>query len=126
MIWLAWDTDKTDVDLHVKEPSGKEVDYSNKQGFGSLLSRDFTNGYGPEVYILKDYGLEKPAAMIGDYEVYAKYYASHQDSFLTGTTSAVVWTIEKDGGKRSFKFNLVRLNTHQQKTQVATAKVERA
>jgi hypothetical protein len=64
--------------------------------------------------------------MIGDYKVYAKYYASHQDSFLTGTTSAVVWTIEKDGGKKSFKFNLVRLNTHQQKTQVATAKVESA
>jgi uncharacterized protein YfaP (DUF2135 family) len=56
LIWLAWDTDTTDVDLHVKEPSGKEVYCSNRQGFGSLLRRDFTKGYGPEVYILKDYG----------------------------------------------------------------------
>jgi len=127
MVWLAWDTDKTDVDLHVKEPSGNEVYYGNKRGCGSVLSRDFTQGYGPEVYILKDYGSEKAAAMVGHYEVYAKYFSSHQDSYLTGTTSAVVWTIEKtDGGNQRVKFDFVRLDTHKQKTLVTTANVEGA
>jgi hypothetical protein len=55
MIWLGWDTDKTDVDLHVKEPNGREVYYGNKRGeVGGLLSQDVTQGYGPVVYILKD------------------------------------------------------------------------
>lgn len=123
MVWLGWDTDKTDVDLHVKEPSGTEVYYSNKRGKGSLLSRDFTQGYGPEVYLAR-----KGAAQSGKYEVLAKYYASHQDSKLTGTTSAIVWTIGDERGpdqtqQRTIQFDFVRLNTHKQMNLVSTAKV---
>jgi hypothetical protein len=120
MVWLGWDTDKTDVDLHVKEPSGKEVSYQHKRGTGSLLSKDFTRGYGPEVYIAK-----KDGATGGAYEVYAKYFSSHQDSASTGTTSAVVWTIETDNldGRKHINFSFVRLDTHKQKTHVATVKV---
>lgn len=122
MVWLGWDTDKTDVDLHIVEPSKREVYYSKKRGKGSLLSRDFTEGYGPEVYMAK-HGV----ADAGSYEVLAKYYASHQDSALTGTTSAVVWTIESEGenGKRCIKFDFVRLDTHKEKTKVATATVSK-
>ena len=29
--WLGWDTDHTDVDLHVKEPTGEEVCYSHNR-----------------------------------------------------------------------------------------------
>eukprot|EP00957_Ditylum_brightwellii_P014311 1077367-Ditylum_brightwellii.AAC.1 len=55
MVWLGWDTDNTDIDLHVKEPSGNEIYYGNRESdIGGNLSRDFTKGYGPEVYILKD------------------------------------------------------------------------
>jgi Ca-activated chloride channel family protein len=119
MVWLGWDTDKTDVDLHVREPSLTEVYYRNKRGTGSLLSQDFTQGYGPEVYIAKS-----DCAKAGDYEVYAKYFSSHQDSALTGTTSAVVWTIEMDRSDRrkQIKFNFVRLDSCKQKTHVATVK----
>ncbi|CAB9521611.1 expressed unknown protein [Seminavis robusta] len=117
MVWLAWDTDHTDVDLHVVEPSTEEVYYSHKRGQGSLLSRDFTDGYGPEVYL----GRQGHAAK-GEYEVHAKYYASHQDSALTGCTSAVVWTIETtDKGQKDVKFGFVRSNTHKEKTHVVTA-----
>jgi hypothetical protein len=51
-IWLGWDTDKTDIDLHVMEPTGEEVSYSHKRSAstGAAVSRDFTQGYGPEVY----------------------------------------------------------------------------
>lgn len=119
MVWLGWDTDRTDVDLHVVEPSTQEVYYGNKRGKGSLLSRDFTQGYGPEVYIAK-----QGMADSGAYNVHAKYYASHQDSALTGTTSVVIWTIEKKGDQKHLKFDFLRLDTHKQKTLVGTATVE--
>merc|ERR1712232_103552 len=120
MIWLGWDTDKTDIDLHVVEPTSFEVYYCNKLGTGSMLSRDFQHGYGPEVYITR-HGV----ANYGSYEVYAKYYAHHQASRLTGATSAVVWSIVRSYSlsspsqrKQEVKFNFVRLDTEMEKMQV--------
>merc|ERR1719281_1718005 len=74
-VWLGWDTDHTDVDLHVKEPTGEEVNYSHNHSrtTGARVSRDFTQGYGPEVYTLRE-------APKGKYDVEANYYASHQAS----------------------------------------------
>ena len=113
MIWLGWDTDNTDIDLHVGEPDGMEVYYSRRHSkIGGYLSRDFTQGYGPEVYTLK-----KPAK--GVYAVRTKYYGSHQDSKMTGATSAVVWILHEQaaaqGGRRVVQFSTVRLTEHQAK-----------
>ena len=139
MVWLGWDTDRTDVDLHVKEPSGKVVYYDNNKGTESCLSRDFTEGYGPEVYLVK----QNSETLPGNYDVSAKFYASHQDSALTGTTSAVVWRMEKiktksmDGAsadhqntqksacstQNRLKFDFVRLQTRKEQTHVATATI---
>lgn len=119
MVWLGWDTDHTDIDLHVVEPNGNEVYYSNKRSaIGGHLSRDFTQGYGPEVYTLRD-------APPGKYVVRAKYYASHQQSSLTGATSAVLWTLRgcdanSDG---DVQFETVRLDTNNEKTDVMTVTV---
>ena len=38
---------------------------------GATVSRDFTQGYGPEVYTLRQ-------APEGDYDVQTNYFASHQ------------------------------------------------
>ena len=45
------DTDHTDIDLHVMEPTGEEVFYGHNRSSttGAAVSRDFTQGYGPEV-----------------------------------------------------------------------------
>ena len=89
MIWLGWDTDKTDIDLHVREPDNTEVYYGNRRSrTGGNLSRDFRQGYGPEVYIIKK-------AQPGEYKGLTNFYGSHQDSKLTGSTSAVVWVLHK-------------------------------
>jgi len=79
-ILLTWDADQTDIDLHVIEPSGERVFYGhNRSTIGGLVSRDFTNGYGPEEYLLKK-------AMHGTYRIKAKYYGSSAAKLLGAVT----------------------------------------
>jgi len=55
-VTLSWDLDNTDVDLYVEEPQTYgEICFSfnNRTKIGGLLTKDFTNGYGPEEYLLK-------------------------------------------------------------------------
>ncbi len=69
-IVMTWDADLTDMDLHILEPSGEEAYYRYKRTvIGGLVSRDFTRGYGPEVYLLR-------RAMRGTYKIKANYYSS--------------------------------------------------
>ncbi len=50
-IILFWNLDNTDVDLHVLEPLGAEVYYSNPTSLsGGKLHWDNTDGLGPELY----------------------------------------------------------------------------
>ena len=109
------------MDLHVKEPTGEEVFYShNRSGTtGAHVSRDFTGGYGPEVYTL-------PRAPKGSYCVETNYFASHQASSATGSTSAVVWSIKDMGkfGKEQVQFASVRLTKHKQRQQVLAIEVD--
>ncbi|HNW37179.1 MAG TPA: trypsin, partial [Candidatus Ozemobacteraceae bacterium] len=53
-IVMTWDADMTDMDLWVSEPSGEKAYYGyNRTGIGGLVSCDYTQGYGPEEYLLK-------------------------------------------------------------------------
>jgi len=77
---MAWDTDDTDQDLHVIEPNGEEVFYQHKLSKqGGAIGRDFTQGYGPEEYMVI-HGRK------GTYKIRAKYFASHRASLTGGTT----------------------------------------
>ncbi len=82
-IVMVWDTNDTDVDLHVIEPTGEECFFSHKNtAIGGTISRDFREGYGPEEYLIRK-------AVKGTYTVRAKYFANHQQS-LTGATTIMV------------------------------------
>ena len=86
-IVMSWDADNTDVDLHVLEPSGQEAFYgANRTAIGGLVSRDFTQGYGPEEYLVH-------RAQPGIYKIFAHYYGSQQQT-VTGpaTITATVFT----------------------------------
>lgn len=51
---LEWNVDATDMDLWVDEPSGERAIYNNpRTAIGGRLSRDMTQGYGPEEYLLR-------------------------------------------------------------------------
>ena len=77
---LAWDTDNTDIDLWVRDPHGEWVSYQSPLSRqGGRVTRDVTNGYGPEVFSLKK-------AIPGVYEVHAKYYGSHRQALGNGTS----------------------------------------
>ena len=66
---LSWNTDKTDVDIHVEEPGNQRVSYNNRTSFrGGNLDRDVTTGYGPETYTLRH-------APAGHYSIKVHYYA---------------------------------------------------
>ncbi|MDB5299258.1 MAG: hypothetical protein JWO87_921 [Phycisphaerales bacterium] len=79
-IVMTWDTDNTDVDLWVTEPSGEKCFYQhNRTTIGGLLSKDFTDGYGPEEYCLRK-------QMPGEYKIQANFYGSRQQSIVGPTT----------------------------------------
>ncbi len=86
-IALAWDTDNTDIDLHVLEPDGEEAYYRHKRtATGGFLTHDVTTGYGPEEYLKKD-------APKGVYKVLANYFGSRQQTLLgPATVTATVYT----------------------------------
>ncbi len=68
---LSWDTDGTDVDLHVTDPEGEECFYGHRSTkLGGKLDVDDTDGFGPEVFTLAH-------AAVGEYKVEVKYFSSH-------------------------------------------------
>jgi len=86
-IVLTWDADNTDVDLWVTEPSGEKAFYSSPlTKAGGHVSADFTEGYGPEEYVIHH---AKP----GRYVIQADYYGSRAQT-LQGpvTVQADVYT----------------------------------
>ncbi|RYF84283.1 MAG: DUF2135 domain-containing protein, partial [Chitinophagaceae bacterium] len=67
-IVVDWNKDETDIDLHVLEPGGEECSYNNRTTrSGGRISKDFTQGYGPEEYEIKK-------AAKGTYKVKVDYY----------------------------------------------------
>jgi len=79
-IVVTWDTDSTDIDLWVIEPSGEKVYYQNPQSaHGGHISQDITDGYGPEEYAIR-------RAPGGTYTVQANYYGSSAQTLSGAVT----------------------------------------
>ncbi len=92
---MTWDADNTDIDLWVIDPTGEAVYYSHNRGrSGGHISRDFTDGYGPEVFTIA-----RP--LPGTYRVQAHYYGDRRQS-LTGPV-AVQLTFQTGFGTRTLK-----------------------
>jgi len=82
-IVLTWDADMTDIDLYVVEPTEEKAFYGHNRTFiGGLISRDFTDGYGPEEYLIKK-------AMPGKYKVRINYFGSSAQTLMGPVTVQV-------------------------------------
>ena len=83
---LAWDSDNSDMDLWVTDPNGERCYYGNRNTYqGGLLSDDFTGGYGPEEFVLKD---AKP----GKYKVEANFFGDRQQIVTGATTLSMMFS----------------------------------
>ena len=73
VITMMWNTDQTDVDLHIVEPSGEECSYENKRTRSNgQITDDITTGFGPEMYFNAD-------APSGKYDIKVKYFGNGQN-----------------------------------------------
>ena len=101
-IVLMWDTDGTDVDLHVIEPTGEECYYGNNSTkIGGSLDVDVTQGYGPEVYTLA-------APTKGTYEIKVKYYSDNGYPQTKVTVFVVTYEGTPDEKIRKFETMLTK------------------
>jgi hypothetical protein len=70
-VTISWNSDATDVDLWVIEPTGEKCFYSNRRTkAGGQLTEDMTQGYGPERYLARK-------AVPGEYRVVVHYFRAN-------------------------------------------------
>jgi Ca-activated chloride channel homolog len=83
---LTWDADNSDMDLWVTDPNGEKSFYGHKDTYqGGHMSDDFTGGYGPEEFSLRD---AKP----GKYKVEVNFFGNQQQVVAGATTLQVYLT----------------------------------
>lgn len=97
---LSWDSDATDLDLHVVSPDGQHVFYANRvaQG-GGALDVDVTTGYGPEIY-------SHAAPPAGAYLVYANYYGSGDRAQAVTVAQVAIITDENTPNEKQQVFRV--------------------
>ncbi|WP_058913493.1 YfaP family protein [Entomohabitans teleogrylli] len=83
-IVLSWDTDNTDLDLHVITPDGGHAWYGNQAlSNGGALDMDVTTGYGPEIFA-------SPSPLRGRYLVYVNYFGGRSETELTTAQLTII------------------------------------
>ncbi len=77
---MNWNKNNTDIDLWVTDPNGEKCFYSHKTtAIGGRISDDFTEGFGPEQFLLKK-------AIKGKYKIQINYYNDTQVTIAGPTT----------------------------------------
>ena len=107
---INWDTDISDMDLHVYDPYGGHCYFGHRlTRIGGHLSHDFTRGFGPEEFMTRQ-------AVKGEYKVKAHYFSNRSQGLLAPVTlyaevytdygreneerQTLTFRLDKDGGSR--------------------------
>lgn len=111
---LSWDTDNCDMDLWVTDPKGEKCYYSNKlTRLGGKISNDFTQGYGPEEFMIKK-------AVNGEYFVQSNYYGTSSQSLLAPVNLSLMFITNY--GKPNQKKKEVNIRLENQKDVIDVGK----
>jgi len=80
---LTWDANDCDIDLWVDDPNGERAMYNHPLTYqGGHMSEDFTAGYGPEEFLVRE-----PKS--GKYTVRINYYGDRRQTALGPVTAQV-------------------------------------
>ncbi|RDX35617.1 DUF2135 domain-containing protein [Kangiella sp. HD9-110m-PIT-SAG07] len=113
----SWDTDLTDIDLWVVEPSGEQVDYGNDLSqLGGLFHEDYTSGYGPEEYLIRN-------AQKGTYKIMVHYFGNNSPE-LSGKVTLYIDIYTKYGTEQEQKKTIsLRLDKEDQEYTVGNVEL---
>lgn len=103
-VLLSWDSDGTDLDLHVVAPDGQHAFYGNRVvPDGGALDVDVTTGYGPEIY-------SNATPPSGTYLVYVNYYGSGDNQQVLTVAHITVITNENTPDEQQQTFQVPMRN----------------
>ncbi len=115
---LSWDTNDTDIDLWVTDPTGEKCFYENKRtAIGGYNTNDFTGGYGPEMFTLRNAGK-------GVYKIQANYYGSSNQSLSGEVTLHVELFLNYGKKNQTRKEIVVRVKNEEQVIDLGEFKVK--
>ena len=112
-IIIDWNHNDTDIDLHIIDPNLEECFYKhNRTSIGGKISKDMTQGFGPEEFTLKN-------AIKGDYYVKIKYFGDRYQKIENPTFLKI--TIFKYYGsqKETKEIKIIRLTKNDKEEVIA-------
>ncbi|MBQ6474322.1 MAG: tail protein X [Victivallales bacterium] len=111
---INWDTDMSDMDLWVTDPFQEKCFYSHRlTATGGRNSRDFTRGYGPEEFLIRN-------AVKGKYLVQTDYYGTSTQKVLGPVTLYAEVFTNYGRTDETRQFLAFRLDSRKQVIEVAT------
>lgn len=113
---LSWDTDNCDMDLWVTDPTDEKCFFDNKLTYlGGKISKDVTQGYGPEEFMLKK-------APKGSYKIEADYFGTRSQKQLMPVTLRITFYTHFGTDKEQKQETTVRVTNEKDVIEVGSFK----
>ena len=111
---LTWDTDNSDMDLWVTDPEDEKCYFSNTLTYlGGKISRDVTQGYGPEEFMLKK-------APKGNYKIEVNYYGNRSQKQLLPVSLRITFFTHYGSPQEKKQETTVRLSDQREVIEVGS------
>ena len=113
---LSWDTDNCDMDLWVTDPTDEKCFFDNKLTYlGGKISKDITQGYGPEEFMIKK-------APKGTYKIETDYFGTLSQKQLMPVTLRITFYTHFGTDKEQKQETTVRLTNEEDVIEVGSFK----
>ena len=111
---LSWDTDNCDMDLWVTDPTDEKCFFDNKLTYlGGKISKDVTQGYGPEEFMIKK-------APKGTYKIETDYFGTLSQKQLRPVTLRITFYRHFGTDKEQKQETTVRLTNEEDLIEVGS------